>query len=216
MIRAAEKFMPGRGRFISYARHWIRSSLQECVAKESRPVDMPVSASHGLSAVLKQMNKDYSMFGRVDMDPGHLSQQTGLSIRGVEAIICLMSHAPSMSTSRSEGEAVQNGLRRDSPLSRSEKRGDMHSTDESWPDLNSEAPDAIAYHLDNVRLCDLLLSHMNPRQRAVVRRVYLQGIPPAEMARELGVTRQAVDCTLGKALKRARARAEKLQQMGVI
>lgn len=54
LIKAAERFDPTRGfKFISYAVWWIRQSILQALAEESRPIRIPLNRAGFLSKVLK-------------------------------------------------------------------------------------------------------------------------------------------------------------------
>ena len=45
LMRAAEKFKPNEGRFITYAVHWVRALITRFIAEKGRTVRFPVAAS---------------------------------------------------------------------------------------------------------------------------------------------------------------------------
>jgi RNA polymerase sigma factor (sigma-70 family) len=190
MVRAAEKFQPGRGRFISYAAAWIRSSLQVCVSRQSRPVDLPSHAAAMMFGVIKQLDADHKETGRTSMDVKYLVEKTGRPINEIGPAVSLM-HAPVSMTPK-------------------------ENQPDRWFDPDAVAPDAIAQTLDDRRVIALLLEGMSLKQQQVIRDVYFSGKTPVEVAAERGVSRQAIDWTLGKAISNARNRASRLKAMGVL
>ena len=58
LIKAAEKFDETRGfKFISYAVWWIRQSILQAIAEQSRLVRMPMNQQNALSKVNQEVNK---------------------------------------------------------------------------------------------------------------------------------------------------------------
>jgi len=58
LIKAAEKFDETRGfKFISYAVWWIRQSILQAIAEQSRIVRLPLNQVNGISKLNKEINK---------------------------------------------------------------------------------------------------------------------------------------------------------------
>ncbi len=58
LIKAAEKFDETRGfKFISYAVWWIRQSILQAIAEQSRIVRLPVNQSGNVNKIYKELNK---------------------------------------------------------------------------------------------------------------------------------------------------------------
>ena len=65
LIKAAEKFDETRGfKFISYAVWWIRQSILQAIAKQSRIVRLPLNQSGALSKINQTINSFEQEFGR--------------------------------------------------------------------------------------------------------------------------------------------------------
>ena len=65
LIKAAEKFDETRGfKFISYAVWWIRQSILQAIAKQSRIVRLPLNQSGALSKINQTINNFEQEFGR--------------------------------------------------------------------------------------------------------------------------------------------------------
>ena len=57
LVKAAEKFDETRGfKFISYAVWWIRQSILQAIAEQSRIVRLPLNQEHCLKSILKYLN----------------------------------------------------------------------------------------------------------------------------------------------------------------
>ena len=57
MYRAAEKFQPGNGRFISYAVWWIRSAMQKYTSMKGGAVATPAQARQGMIYMMKYRDR---------------------------------------------------------------------------------------------------------------------------------------------------------------
>ena len=65
LIKAAEKFDETRGfKFISYAVWWIRQSILQAIAEQSRIVRLPLNQSGALSKINQAINSFEQEFGR--------------------------------------------------------------------------------------------------------------------------------------------------------
>jgi RNA polymerase sigma factor (sigma-70 family) len=196
MVRAAEKFQPGRGKFISYAAMWVRVALQECVSRQARAVTLPTHSAGFVYIIMQQFEKNHKEGVRCELDVDELVKSTGRPVNEILPAVSMMHRHQELNVREEKSPA-----------------GHRH---EWWPDTQSTPPDAIAQHLDDVRMIDLLLEGMSLKQQQAIRDVYFSGKTPVEVAAERGVSRQAIDWTLGKAISNARKRASRLKAMGVL
>ena len=84
LIKAAEKFDETRGfKFISYAVWWIRQSILQAIAEQSRIVRLPMNQSGALSKINQAINSFEQEFGRRP-SVGELEDLTGVDSEKIE------------------------------------------------------------------------------------------------------------------------------------
>ncbi len=187
LIKAAEKFDETRGfKFISYAVWWIRQSILQAIAEQSRLVRLPLNQVSSVSKINKMLNK-FEQENERRPSIEEISESTQLPEEKVGEALRASGKHISVDAPFVDGE--DNGLldvlvNNDSPMA------DNSLVVES---LRSEIHDA--------------LQKLNERERLIIEAIY--GINSPEMTMDevgikLGLTRERVRQIKDKALRKLR------------
>ena len=185
LIKAAQKFDETRGfKFISYAVWWIRQSIIQALAEQSRLVRLPINQSGTLSRLQKVSAKFEQVNGRTP-SPEELSELTDIPLERLEASKKLQTCSVSLDTPFSEDD--DNGLidvisNYDSPSA------DSHLMDESLS-----------------REINCVLHTLSDREAEIIRRSFgigCQELTIEEISDKFGVTRERVRQIKEKAIRR--------------
>jgi RNA polymerase primary sigma factor len=185
LIKAAQKFDETRGfKFISYAVWWIRQSIIQALAEQSRLVRLPINQSGTLSRLQKVSAKFEQVNGRTP-SPEELSELTDIPLERLEASKKLQTSSVSLDTPFSEDD--DNGLL------------DVIANDDS--------PSADSHLMDESlsREINCVLHTLSDREAEIIRRSFgigCQELTIEEISDKFGVTRERVRQIKEKAIRR--------------
>src|SRR5260221_13560659 len=104
LIKAAERFDETRGfKFISYAVWWIRQSILQALAEQSRIVRLPLNRVGALNKIGKKFSQLEQEFER-EPTPAELAEKLDMSSAEVSETLKISARHVSMDTPLSEGE----------------------------------------------------------------------------------------------------------------
>jgi RNA polymerase primary sigma factor len=190
LVKAAQKFDETRGfKFISYAVWWIRQSIMQALAEQSRLVRLPLNKVGSLSKIRKALIQLEQEF---DREPSieELANYLDIPQREVEQTLKLSSRHTSLDAPLIEGES--------SSLS------DVLQND------NADFADSYLEHADSLkRETERSLSTLTFRQKEIVKLYYGIGIDHPmsleDIGEELGITRERVRQIKDKAILKLRS-----------
>ena len=187
LIKAAEKFDETRGfKFISYAVWWIRQSIMQAIAEQSRLVKLPLNQVNSVNKINKMLSKfEQENERRPSID--EIAENIDLDEEKI-------------------AEAIRNASRHvsmDAPFS----NGDENSLLDVMPNADAPLADNL---VDMESLRDEIaaaLKTLNERERKVLEAFYGIGQPEMtldEIGRSLGLTRERVRQIRQKAIRQLR------------
>ena len=187
LIKAAEKFDETRGfKFISYAVWWIRQSILQAIAEQSRIVRVPLNQVGSVNKINRMLNK-FEQENERRPSSVEISEQTDIPQEKVDEAIMVNSRHVSVDAPFVDGE------------------------DNSLLDVlvNDDAPMADRQLvIESLRSeIDTVLKMLNERERNVITAFYGIGQPEMtldEIGNKFGLTRERVRQIKEKAIRRLR------------
>ncbi len=188
LIKAAEKFDETRGfKFISYAVWWIRQSILQALAEQSRIVRLPLNQVGSLNKI----NKAFSKFEQENErrpSPEELSQELDIPVEKIADTMKVSGRHISVDAPFVEGE------------------------DNSLLDVmvNDDSPNAdrVLINESLSKEIDRALSTLTEREHDIIKKFFGIGVPEMtleEIGEEFGLTRERVRQIKEKAIRRLRS-----------
>ena len=187
LIKAAERFDETRGfKFISYAVWWIRQSILQALAEQSRMVQLPLNVV-GMQNRIKRATSKFEQEHERIPSPEELGELLDLPAEKVAMVLRQSDHHVSVDAPFAEGE--------DNSLLDVMSNADTPNTDHT---LVSES---LAMDIERA------LSGLTERERNVVKLFFgigIQAMTLDEIADRFGLTRERVRQVKEKALRQLR------------
>ncbi len=198
LVKAAQRFDETRGfKFISYAVWWIRQSIIQALAEQSRLVRLPLNKVGSLSKINKAFSELEQKYER-EPSADELSQLLDISADDIESTMQVSSRHVSVDAPFSDGES-----------------GSLMDV------LENREADGTDDHLefqDSLRIeCERTLATLTERERDVIKLFFGIGVPHAmtlqDIGEHLGLTRERVRQIKDKAINKLRttSRSESLK-----
>lgn len=184
LIKAAEKFDETRGfKFISYAVWWIRQSILQALAEQSRIVRLPLNQVGSLNKIQRAI-ADFEQENQRRPSPQEIADQLDIPIEKVKESYRMSGRSVSM----------------DTPLS----NGEDNTLLDVMSDTDSAPTDALLNHESLAMELKRALQNLPDRERDIVESCY--GIGREELSLEeiglrFGLTRERVRQIKEKALR---------------
>ena len=188
LIKAAEKFDETRGfKFISYAVWWIRQSILQALAEQSRIVRLPLNQVGSLNKITKAYSRFEQEFERKP-SAEELAERVDLPVDKIADTLKMSGRQISVDAPFVEGE--DNSLL------------DVMPNDDSPNADRGLINESLSKEIDRA------LATLTPREADIIRKFFGIGMPEKtleEIGEELHLTRERVRQIKEKAIKRLRA-----------
>ena len=193
LIRAAQKFDETRGfKFISYAVWWIRQSILQALAEQSRIVRLPLNQVGSLNKISKELSK-FEQENERRPSPEELAERLGMPVDKISDTLKVSGRHISVDAPFAEGE--------DNSLLDVLPNDDSPMADSS---LNKES---LSKEVDRA------LRQLYEREREIVKMFFGIGCPEMtleEIGEKFDLTRERVRQIKEKAIKRLKGQKSKL------
>ncbi|MCH5235077.1 MAG: sigma-70 family RNA polymerase sigma factor [Muribaculaceae bacterium] len=193
LIRAAQKFDETRGfKFISYAVWWIRQSILQALAEQSRIVRLPLNQVGSLNKITKELSK-FEQENERRPSPEELAERLGMPVDKVADTLKVSGRHISVDAPFVEGE--------DNSLLDILTNDDSPMADQS---LNQES---LSKEVDRA------LKQLYEREREIIKMFFGIGYPEMtleEIGERFDLTRERVRQIKEKAIKRLKGQKSKI------
>lgn len=193
LIRAAKKFDETRGfKFISYAVWWIRQSILQALAEQSRIVRLPLNQVGSLNKITKELSK-FEQENERRPSPEELADRLGMPVDKVSDTLKVSGRHISVDAPFSEGE--------DNSLLDVLTNDDGVAADQM---LNQES---LSKEIDRA------LKQLYEREREIIKMFFGIGYPEMtleEIGEKFNLTRERVRQIKEKAIKRLKGQKSRL------
>ena len=193
LIRAAQKFDETRGfKFISYAVWWIRQSILQALAEQSRIVRLPLNQVGSLNKITKELSK-FEQENERRPSPEELAERLGMPVDKISDTLKVSGRHISVDAPFTEGE--------DSSLLDILPNDDSPMADQT---LNQES---LSKEVDRA------LKQLYEREREIIKMFFGIGYPEMtleEIGDKFDLTRERVRQIKEKAIKRLKGSKSKL------
>jgi RNA polymerase primary sigma factor len=194
LVKAAQKFDETKGfKFISYAVWWIRQSIMQALAENSRLVRLPLNKVGSLSKINKAFSDLEQEFERAPT-PGELATILDMSAAEIESTLSVSTRPVSMDAPFQDGEEG-------SLLDVLENKGATRADDEMLYSVSLKAE------------TERTLGILTERERSVLQLFYGIGVPHEmtleDIGEHLGLTRERARQIKDKALSKLRSASKK-------
>ena len=189
LVKAAQRFDETRGfKFISYAVWWIRQSIIQALAEQSRLVRLPLNKVGSLSKINKAFSELEQKYER-EPSADELAQLLDISAEDIESTMQVSSRHVSVDAPFSDGES-----------------GSLMDVLEN---KQAEKADDHLEFQDSLRIeCERTLATLTERERDVIKLFFGIGVPHAmtlqDIGEHLGLTRERVRQIKDKAINKLR------------
>ncbi len=198
LVKAAQRFDETRGfKFISYAVWWIRQSIIQALAEQSRLVRLPLNKVGSLSKINKAFSELEQKYER-EPSAEELATILDISADDIESTMQVSSRHVSVDAPFSDGES---GSLMDV----------LENREATGTDDHLEFQDSLRIE------CERTLATLTDRERDVIKLFFGIGVPHAmtlqDIGEHLGLTRERVRQIKDKAINKLRttARSESLK-----
>jgi RNA polymerase primary sigma factor len=192
LIRAAGKFDETRGiKFISYAVWWIRQSILQALAEQSRIVRVPLNRAGTLYRIGRRTSALQQELGR-DPTAREVAEGMDMAVEEVERTMVIS----------------QAHLSLDAPVT----KGEDNRLLDYIPDQNGPRPDAQAYAHALTETIDICFESLREREAKILRLYFGLDSPESKTLEQIGgmmgITRERVRQIKERALQRLRLQTD--------
>lgn len=193
LIRAAQKFDETRGfKFISYAVWWIRQSILQALAEQSRIVRLPLNQVGSLNKISKELSK-FEQENERKPSPEELAERLGMPVDKISDTLKVSGRHISVDAPFAEGED--------------------NSLLDVLPNEDSPLADQSLQQESLTKEVDRALAQLYEREREIIKMFFGIGYPEMtleEIGDKFELTRERVRQIKEKAIKRLKGSKSKL------